>query len=253
MTADVSWGAGGLNLRGRSERFDRAVELFNAAEYEQALQLLEEALPESTSDPFLRRMILFRSAEARVRLGRAALERRDYAEAGVHLATALELNPRYPDLHYLLALTKHSEGDYPGALESIDLAIEFNPVFARARVLRGAIHYALGQYDRGITELESALRLNSGLAEGRLALNAHESGDFRAALKAMLRAVQPLASDVELHQRQGDEHFRHGRYEDAAAEFLRALDLSPAYADIHNKLGVTLAAAGRKTQALDSF
>jgi len=253
MTSDNSWGAGGLNLRGRSERFDRAMDLFDEGAYKQALELFGEALTESESSSFLRRMILFRSAEARVRLGKAALERGDLGEAQTHLVRAVELNPQYPDLHYLLALSKHCDGDLPGALESVDLAIEYNPVFARARILRGAIHYALGQHDRGITELESALRLDPNLPDVRTALNAHESGDVRAALKAILHLIQPTVSDVELHHRQGDEHFRHGRYEDAAVEFLRALDLSPAYADIHNKLGVTLAAAGRKTQALDSF
>ena len=253
MPTDISWGAGGLNLRGRNERFDRGMDRFEAGDYEQALNLLDQALEESDSDSFLRRMILFRSAEARVRLGKAALERGDSAEAQKHLLRAVELNPRYPDLHYSLALAKHMEGDLPGALESIDLAIEFNPVFARARVLRGAIHYALGQAERGITELESALRMDSSLSEVREALNSHLAGDFRAAQKVMMRSIQPSAPEFEIHQRQGEEHFRHGRYEEAAAEFLRALDISPAYADIHNRLGITLAAAGRKAQALNSF
>ncbi len=253
MTSDISWSAGGPNLRGRSERFDRAMDLFDEGAYKQALDLFGDALTESESDSFLQRMILFRSAEAWVRLGKSALERGDFAEAQTHLAHAVELNPRYPDLHYLLAYTRHSEGDLPGALESVDLAIEYNPVFARARILRGAIYYALGQHDRGITELESALRMDSDLPDVRSALNAHESGDVRTALKAILHSIQPTTSEVEVHQRQGDEHFRRGRFEDAAIEYLRALDLSPAYADIHNKLGVTLAAAGRKAEALDSF
>ncbi|MFW5652618.1 MAG: tetratricopeptide repeat protein [Planctomycetota bacterium] len=79
---------------------------------------------------------------------------------------------------------------------------------------------------------------------------AHRSGP---APKAVMGALMDDWSDAERHVERAHELFDLGRWEEAEAEFRKAIALEPAQAEWHFKLGLTLEVAGRLREAIIAY
>lgn len=87
------------------ERFDQAVLMLHAKQYEHAITALQRVLTLSPRMP-----------EAHVNLGFAWLGLKDAAQAQHAFETAINLRPQQANAYYGLAMALEARGDLPGAL-----------------------------------------------------------------------------------------------------------------------------------------
>src|SRR5262249_4352642 len=129
------------------------------------------------------------------------------------------------------------------------------PRFAKAHFHRGLALYASGEREQGIEAARKALELEPGFGTDAFhrGMKAHAEGDHAAALHGLEMVSATEVDDILFHYRLGDDLYRRGMYMDAAAEYKKALELNPNYADIHNHLGIALSADKEYEQAVSAF
>lgn len=161
-----------------------------------------------------------------------AIERfavRDYNGAALALFELKRSGTAYADAHNLLGLTL-AMLDRPGeALEALDEALRINPRYIEAHLNRGIVLNQLGRTDEAQAEMEHAQELGAPDSSGFPAVVANKLANAHRSLGELYRAA--------------------GALEEAIAQFRRALDLRPRFADIRLVLGRTLIDAGRYDDA----
>ena len=104
---------------------------------------------------------------------------------------------------------------------------------------RGKIDEAIAHYRRAV-----AIKPNCELARNNLEL----------ALSSKGRASAPRVLTVDqLHNNVGLDLARHGKFDEAVAEYQKALEIKPDYADAHNNLAAALAARGQIKEAVGHY
>lgn len=161
-----------------------------------------------------------------------AIERfavRDYNGAALALFELSKGGAAYADAYNLLGLTL-AMLDRPGeALEALDEALRINPRYIEAHLNRGIVLNQLGRTEEAHAEMEHAQALGAPDASGFPAVVANKLANAHRSLGELYRAA--------------------GALDEAVAQFRRALDLRPRFADIRLVLGRTLIDAGRYDDA----
>ena len=67
------------------------------------------------------------------------------------------------------------------------------------------------------------------------------------------RGVHPTEVGARMHNNLGAAYLKTDRYDDAVAEFRRALTIDPTYVEPYYNLGIVLMAFGRRGEAADVF
>ncbi|MDO8589366.1 MAG: tetratricopeptide repeat protein [Armatimonadota bacterium] len=219
-----------------------------AAEFQQVLSKVDEQDPSA-------RLARFHLGEAWAQLGVEMLRRRAPDRAEEQLRRALEINPRFADLHYHLARALASGGRTDEALSELNMALEINPAFARAYFERGMILCRTGECSRGLDEIGRAVEIDPAYARelydsARLLF---ETGDLQDALERLADLASTNLDDISYHFQLGKDCYKHGWHDRAITEFRKALSLHPGYADVHNCLGLTLLATDKAEAALKEF
>jgi tetratricopeptide (TPR) repeat protein len=182
--------------------------------------------------------------EYHVRAGRTAMERRDFTGAHDHFLRGLEDRPRSADLHFLAARAARHAGLYQSAADHLsecqrlrgpDDAISLERAMLTAQ--RGEVTPAVEQYLRQ--------QIDEGTAEAVAALEALSRG--------YCKAHRLFSAQVYLHQwleREPDSvdalllrgwvAERHNRFDDAAADYHRAVALDSANQDARLRLAKVL-------------
>ena len=102
------------------------------------------------------------SAEARLLIGTTKLNAHDYRGAIEDLSTALELNPKLPDVHYFYGLALLSIGDTERAETAFEEELEVNPNNFDSRLQLGALLITDERYVEAQQHLRRALQLRQG-------------------------------------------------------------------------------------------
>ena len=124
----------------QSSVFEQAMELFNARNFQEAMQLFEAATSGPSKEVSCAARLHVRmceqrlglkshvpkSAEDHYNLAIALINRRDLPEARVHLEAALKTTPQGGHLHYALALLNGLEGSYAASARALAYAIELD-------------------------------------------------------------------------------------------------------------------------------
>jgi len=126
------------------------------------------------------------SAEARLLMGTALMNRKQFREARIELQRAIKLNPRLPTVHSLYGRTVLALGDYQAAEAAFRKELELNVNDFQANIQMGSLRSrtqrfaeATGYVERAVTirpedfaarRLLAHLRLQTGRAEEAAAL-----------------------------------------------------------------------------------
>jgi serine/threonine-protein kinase len=177
---------------------------------ERALEL-DDSLAQAHSDVGAHRMVL----------------ERDWVGAEKEIRTAMELNPRAEEVHYLYSFFLITRGRFEEAIAEAHRALELDPLLLRLHQHLGFTFYHARCYDEAIARFQQTLRLDADVAA--------------------------------LHELLGDTLEQKGRYEEAVGEWIKALrlggddELAELLCAAYAKSGLaaaTRALAGKKLERL---
>ncbi len=159
------------------------------------------------------------------------------------------------------------EGKYNEAEPLLKDVVKARPNYADVLNKLGFIAHLKGEYREAVDYFERALQINPKYTEAslNLAITYNELGEFKKAQEVFSLAAQfahptPGALDPYAAGKLANEHYRLGNiyldfglYDDAIDEYRKALKLSPAFPDVHTKLGIALRYNGRYEEAILHF
>jgi tetratricopeptide (TPR) repeat protein len=145
--------------------------------------------------------------------------------------------------------------------------VDEHPHFADVHNMLGVIHHEQGDYERAEQDFENALRINPRYTDAalNLAVLRNDTGRYDAAREMYDRAVSSTrggpgeldrnvaAKLANMHAELGDTYRAAARLEEAIGEYERALGLCPGFIDIRAKLASALRDAGRLERAIAEY
>ena len=143
-------------------------------------------------------------------------------------AKALELDNSLAEAHTSLAWASFHVWDWAGAEREFKRALELNPGYSTAHLWYGEYLTALGRFDEAQPEISRAVEQNPLSPETNLAA-ASRFYYARQPAEAIEQAQKVLAMDsnfVPAHELLGRAYAQNGAYDQALAEFRKALELS---------------------------
>ena len=154
--------------------------------------------------------------------GRTAFAQQDYQRALTIFSEVIKLSGAFADVHNMLGMIFHRQGNYPAARNAFRRALEINPEFAEP-----AMNLMVTLNDMGVPQEERRVEFE------RLGVDVPQRGSLDDFLKSKL---SNMYYDIGRIWDSVD------KYEEAIDEYKRALKLKPEYHDIR----LSLAGAYRK-------
>jgi len=198
---------------GSEEYSERAHELYNQGQYDEAVEVLREGLSLYPS-----------SAELHIGLGYARLAREEYAWARAGFERALGLHPGQEDAMAGLAETLLKFGERARALRCYDeiLALGFREDHdLMIQIGRALFREGMFGHARGFFEICATHHPESSEAAASLGYAAHRLGDEGSALYWLRRALDLDATHSEARIYLGNVLYDRGEYEAALVHFER--------------------------------
>ena len=236
----------------------KALAYFNNGEYKKACREFESylstiAVEGKSQDQEMIRMYM---VESYVEYAKLSSRDGKQEEAVRALEKAVELQPRYADVHSSLGNLHAALGRVKEARECFKRALEINPAYLRARVMLAKSYGDHGEPGRAVEELETSLSTApSFFAEHvkelvRLIKNEASQSDLE---QAFMRLLEEKPSSSQVSKQIALEAIQNGEYEAASAELKKALSMNPHYPDVHNLLGIAYANRGMTDDAVMEF
>ncbi|HEX7332433.1 MAG TPA: tetratricopeptide repeat protein [Pyrinomonadaceae bacterium] len=172
---------------------------------------------------------------APVNLGNIYLELNRLDDAEQSFSAALQIEKQNPAAHYGLGQVALSRRRYADAVTQFEKALELAPAANR-------IHYALAMAYRGLQNPEKA----------KLHLAEQGPVGVRVADPLMNRLAE-LVQSARIYLIRGKQALEAGRFEEAAAEFRKAIAANPQSVPAHVNLGATLTQLGDLKGAAEEF
>jgi tetratricopeptide (TPR) repeat protein len=239
---------------GKSEDYDRGLRSFESEDYPSAIEFLERAV-KAIADPSLMRQAEFFLAESYAKYGLSLL-RSDQPEAAIkNLERAVEFNPGFPDLHLHLSLAYRRLGMADFQRAALDRALEINPHYAAAILHRGLARFQSGDFEDGLADIQKAVESDPSLNRSRyeFALECYQRGDTSRTIAALESLGADEHDDANFHARIADSFAKKQLYDEAIAEYEKAIAMAPDYADLRCRLGNVLLDVDRPLEALEQF
>jgi tetratricopeptide (TPR) repeat protein len=147
-------------------------------------------------------------------------------------------------------------GEYDQALADFNRAIELDPNYVWAIASRGVVYGQMGKYDQALADFNRAIELDPnwpGPSPSRGVTYPSPDGEIRpcaGGFQPRHRTRPQLAWAIALR---GETYRQMGKYEDALADFNRAIELDPNYAWAIARRGETYRRMGKYEDALADF
>jgi TolB-like protein/DNA-binding winged helix-turn-helix (wHTH) protein/Flp pilus assembly protein TadD len=165
---------------------------------------------------------------------------------------ALELDPTLGEAHAVLGDIKyHSDWDWTGAEKEFQRAIELSPGSASVCHAYSVYLWATGREDQAFAMIKRTHELDPlepNIAR-ILAWHLSMAGQHDQAMDVMQAVVEEAPDSFVTHDYLGDIYQRRGMYNEALAEFLKAVDLSGGNAEAQSHLARVYAVSGRRAEA----
>jgi tetratricopeptide (TPR) repeat protein len=262
-------------------RTDRGVLLDKLGRHEEALAAFEEALALDG-----RRAFNWRNKAFVLR----SLKRYDQALEAID--EAIRCRDDVPKYHSWRGTLLHNDlGRYEDALAAIEKALQLDPGGAMDWTNKAVVLRSLKRYDEALEAMDEAVRLDGGDAgrydwrgtllhnemrrneealaafekalqlDPRQAVTWHNKAIVLRGLRSYDQALEAIDEAIRLEERnplhltlRGElltEHF--ARYEEARADFARALELKPGLLQAQRHLGIALKQLGKYGEAVSAF
>ncbi len=173
----------------------------------------------------------------KLHIARERYEKREFERARPHLEALIAQGVKFADVHNMLGVILHDQGEFNDARKQFELAVEINPRYTEALINLSVTLNELGQFAEA-RELHNKLRAGGVGAMGRTA-----------------QEIEPFARGkiANLHAEVADAYSDLGLYTEAAAEYQKALELCPTFADLQTRLGKVLRDGGHLEAARTAF
>lgn len=168
-----------------------------------------------------------------IQRGKKSFENKQYTSAENYFRKVLQANNNFADIHNLLGIIHHNNGNFENAISCFKKALQINPNYTEAILNLAVLYNDLGQYKEAKTLYEKLKKNGNGPAV-----------KGKSPIEPVLRGKLS-----NMHMTVGDLYASTGLYKEAADEYQKALDLNPTYADIRTKLGVALRELGKMTES----
>lgn len=236
----------------------KAIGFFNKGDYKKACQEFEVYIDhsgnlDSGKDQELIRMYM---VEAYIEYSKKLENEGNSTSAVSQLEKAIELQPKYADVHYGLALLYEKTGQRTNSRESLKRALSINPNYFRARVLLARSYWLDGKHDRASEELISGLSAAPAFfieqVQELTGMVKNDPGNEE--IKELFRKLlEERPSSSQVSKQLALESIQNGDYDLALTELKKALSLHPDYPDLHNMLGIAYANTGMTDDAIMEF
>jgi tetratricopeptide (TPR) repeat protein len=229
-----------LRLFGKHAKrsYERAIHLYNAGSWEDAVAAFDVALAElhDQTDPYTA-LARFYRAGAWARLGEQRLAQGRYRDALGLLDAAVAEQPGYPDVHFHKAAAHLRLHELDLACHAAQSALRLNPGFLRAHVLLSLVLRERGDAELANEELERALHLAHEQAQAlSSALGCGPQPPCFERLWSLLFEAPQEPSGVE----QAEELYAAGRFRESREAFAALVERFPEYADLRLKHALVL-------------
>ena len=251
-----------------NKKFEDAMKLYYAKDYEGTIKLYDEAIDLNPSDDwsYNNRGIVY------YLLGQKERAIQDYDKA-------IQFNP-YDEKYYDTRGNAYNElGQYERAIQDFNKAIELNPNLAQAYYNRGNAYVYLDQYERAIRDFNKVIELPDfaggynfrGLAYDYLGDFEHEKSNYdkageqyEHAIINYEKAIQLNPNNADYYYNRGNTYFKLGRYkgyaeswlrpyENAILDYSKVVQFNPKDADAYNNRGVAYNNLRQYEQAIQDF
>lgn len=191
-------------------------------------------------------------AKIKLQIATESFARGELDEAQKQLDEALALDAKLPDAHLLRARILLERGEIASAQEALKIAISHGADNAAADYLGGVIAERYGRLSEALTAYRRAAERNPrdahyvvAVAETLVAL-----GSTTEALALIESRWTDFEHNATLRATAGQIYTLMGRYDRAADVYRDAVRISPDDATLQYQLGMTLALAGKNTEAV---
>jgi tetratricopeptide (TPR) repeat protein len=194
-------------------------------------------------------------AQAAYEDGEKAASQNQYAAALNHLTRALQLYPQYLRALNSLGNLYQKLGLPEAAAAAFSYALSFNPRAHPPRLGLALLRHRQGRFDQSLELLRQILQEQPGLANLRIiyaeALSATQQWDeAEVQLREALKDAQlDAATRATAHVRLGIKLNRDGRTQAVAAEFAKAVELNPTWAQARLYLGAAYVQLNKPSEA----
>jgi tetratricopeptide (TPR) repeat protein len=258
-------------------QYSLGVAAFNAEQFAVAAAALEKAVAVEPANTEARRMLALASLNARA-FDRAAdllktdpdLERDPslqyaYGVALVHSGRAADAERLFssllaahrdnPELTVLLGQAHAEQGDYDGAIASLQRAVQLKPDIADANRTMGVIYMKQGKLPEAAGALKAELASHPADATARytLATVLDLQGRQDAALEELSRVLQARPHDADARYLMGKILLARGAAADAVEHLAIAARLAPDDANVFFQLAQAYQKTGRASEAQKAF
>jgi tetratricopeptide (TPR) repeat protein len=189
-------------------------------------------------------------AQSRLDTARELVSKGSFEKAEAMLRQAIAADPNSVDARVLLGTTLALQGIRGEAIEQLAAAVRLNPNSASAHNEFGMVLSRFVEVKSARQEFERALELNPGLSEAHvnLSLILAQAGELAGAAEHLDRAIELLGSSPKAayaHYLRAKIWGAQDEIQNSIAEFQKAVQLQPDYAEAWSSLG------GMRRLALD--
>jgi tetratricopeptide (TPR) repeat protein len=200
-------------------------------------------------------------------LGREHYQKREFDKAEPLLKQVIAANERLADVHDMLGVICHANGDFPQAEYHFERALAINPSYTEAALNLAVTYNDRGKYDAA-RQVYARIRGNSGddthgldpFARGKIA-NMHaevaqayaDAGLLHEAIEEYEKAVKLCPQFADLRTRLGTLLRETNDLVRAREQYEAAVRAKPSYVPARVQLGVTLLALGESDAAVDEW
>jgi tetratricopeptide (TPR) repeat protein len=165
---------------------------------------------------------------------------------------AIEIDPQSAEAHASLGLVLSHSWDWAGAEAEFRRAVELDPQYANAHHWYGDYLSIKRRHDEALAEANRALELDPlNLMIGTwVALRYYQAHDYSRAIEQARNSVELDSNFAAAHLLLGEGYVQAGLHSEGVSELKRAASLSGGSPLYTAQVGVALAAAGRKREAL---
>jgi tetratricopeptide (TPR) repeat protein len=177
----------------------------------------------------------------------AALNRRDWNNAGRLAGSLLQVAPRHGGVHFVIGMAALESGDIKSAFRHLLQASQLSPARADYAAQFARVLFECRMQPEAIAEAERALALGKQdpMTLNVLAVLFTRANAHAQAMQAFQRAVELMPDEAGLHLNLATSLMAMGRISDAIAECERALALNPRLWRAH----LTLAQLSRQSES----
>lgn len=162
--------------------------------------------------------------------GRELYRQKEYVRAEPHLAQIADAKLPYADVHNMLGVIYHDVGQFSKAQACFEEALRINPAYTEASLNLAVTYNDMGRYAEA-----------RDLYLGALTTSTRPGGKLDSYVMGKLANMYADIAEV---------YASSGAFDEAIAEYRRALALRPTFIDLRQRLAAALRDAGRPDDAL---